>query len=160
MLKFLLPLITFFFLFFANPALAHDCVQAVVEGQSFWQALAEHTLTILVTLLTPVLLVLVNKAIKVFESKTKIDVADRYEALIDECVRSGIAFAHEQSRKALKADQPPVPSDEKRIMAVELAVSKLETLGVIEQDAEVLAQLVDAKLNQERKDPRQKGRIE
>lgn len=156
---FLFFLITFIFVF-TNPALARDCTEAVVDTQSFWQALAEHVIEILVTILTPIIIVLINKAIKIFEQKTKIDVAERHEALIEMCVSSGIAFAHEQGRKALKSGAVPVKGDEKKIMALETASNKLKTLGVVEQDAEVLAQFIDARLNQERRDPKEKGRVE
>jgi len=159
MLRFILPLITFFFLLLSAPALAYAC-EGAVETQSLWQAVGEHALTFLVTLLTPIFLVFVNKGIKLFEQKTKIDIAERHEALINMCISSGIAYAHEQGRKALKADAEPAKGEEKKIMAMETAMAKLQSLGVLEQDADALARLIDARLNQERKDPKEKGRME
>ena len=126
-----------------------DATEAV-EGQEFWQAILAHLLEIVVVIATPIIIVLVRKLIQVIEKKANVDVAERHEALLDEWITKGIAFGHEQGRKALKEGKDPVSGDEKKNAAVDFVAEGLKNTGLTEMGAEALAKLIESKLNVER----------
>lgn len=135
-------------LFLLFPFLVLGCAEG--DNQSFWQALSANLLEIVVLVATPIILLLVRKLVQVLEDKLGIDVADKHEALMSQLVMKGIAYAHEQGRKALKEGKPPVAGDEKKIMAVEFVADQLERMGATTFAADKLEKLVEAHLNLER----------
>ena len=120
------------------------------EGQQFWQIIVEHVLEIVVVIATPLVLLLVQKLIKVIEDKAGITVAQVHEQMIDEWVTKGIAYGHEQGRKALKAGKDPVTGDEKKNAAVDFIAAGLDNTGLVTMGRDALAKLVESKLNIER----------
>jgi hypothetical protein len=139
-----------FVLFFALLLIGCGGEGEAVEGQEFWQAIVAHLLEIVVVIATPLILVLVSKLVKVIEAKANIDVAERHEVMLDEWITKGIAFGHEQGRKALKEGKDPVSGDEKKNAAVDFIAEGLKNTGLAEMGAEALAKLVESKLNVER----------
>lgn len=121
-----------------------------VEGQAFWQTIVSHLLEIAVVIATPLILLLVQRLVRLIEDKAKIDVAYRHELMINEWVGKGIAFAHEQGRKALKDGKDPIPGDEKKNAAVDFIASGLKSTGLVTLGRDALAKLVESKLNQDR----------
>lgn len=119
-------------------------------GQAFWQAIVAHIVELVVLVATPIIAVLVRKLVRVLEDKTSIDVAERQEALIDSLVNKGIAYAHEQARKALKDGEEPLDGDTKKNAAVDFVADILENTGVVTIGADALSKLVEAKLNIDR----------
>jgi len=147
MINRILPLITLTLLFAIG---CNNGGGETAEGQEFWQAIVAHVLEIVVVIATPLILVLIHKLIQVIEAKAKIDVAERHEKMIDEWVTKGIAFAHEQGRKALKEGQDPVSGDEKKNAAVDFIADGIKNTGITQLGADALAKLVESKLNVER----------
>lgn len=123
---------------------------AAGEGQVLWQSIVEHVLELVVLVATPLVLLLVRKLVRVLEDKTKINVAERHESMIDDWVSKGIAYAHEQGRKALKSGRKPPSGEKKKIEAVEFISEALKNTGVVSLGSDALAKLVEAKLNLER----------
>lgn len=121
-----------------------------VEGQEFWQSIVAHLVEIVVVFATPLLLLLARKLIQIIEAKTSIQVAEHYELMVDEWVGKGIAYAHEQSRKALKAGTKPLASDEKKVAAVDFIAEGLRNTGVVALGSDALARLVESKLSMAR----------
>jgi len=122
-----------------------------VEGyQVFWQAALAHLLELVVLFATPVVLLLARKALLLIEAKLDVDVDEKYLVLVDVWVSRGIAYAHEQGRKALKAGNPPLASDAKKILAVEFVAEALDKSGLPEIGKDTLAKYVEAQLNRER----------
>lgn len=121
-----------------------------VAGQAFWQAIVAHIVELVVLIATPIIAVLIRKLVRVLEDKTSIDIAERQEALIDGLVNKGIAYAHEQARKALKEGQDPMDGDTKKNAAVDFVAEALTNTGAASLGADALAKLVEAKLNIER----------
>ena len=121
-----------------------------VEGQAFWQSIVAHLVEIAVVFATPLLLILARKLIQIIEAKTNVQVAEHYEVMVNEWVGRGIAYAHEQSRKALKADSKPLSGDEKKVAAVDFIAEGLRNTGVVSMGSDALAKLVESKLNMAR----------
>jgi len=139
-----------FVLFFALLLVGCGGDGEAVEGQEFWQAIVAHLLEIVVVIATPLILILVRKLIQVIEKKTDIDVAEKHEKMIDEWITKGIAYGHEQGRKALKEGKDPVTGDEKKNAAVDFIAAGLDNTGLVTMGRDALAKLVESKLNVER----------
>jgi len=139
-----------FVLFFALLLIGCGGGGEAVEGQEFWQAIVAHLLEIVVVIATPLILILVRKLIQVLEDKTNIDVAEKHEKMLDEWITKGIAYGHEQGRKALKEGKDPVTGDEKKNAAVDFIADGLKNTGVVEMGRDALAKLIESKLNVER----------
>jgi hypothetical protein len=139
-----------FVLFFALLLIGCGGDGEAVEGQEFWQAIVAHLLEIVVVIATPLVLILVRKLIQVIEKKTDIDVAEKHEKMIDEWITKGIAYGHEQGRKALKEGKDPVTGDEKKNAAVDFIAAGLDNTGLVTMGRDALAKLVESKLNVER----------
>lgn len=121
-----------------------------LEGQQFWQAIVAHLLEIVVVIATPLILLLVRKLIQVIEDKAKINIAIQHKQMVDEWITKGIAYGHEQGRKALKEGKDPVSGDEKKNAAVDFIASGLDNTGLVTIGRDALAKLVESKLNLER----------
>lgn len=123
------------------------------EQQELWQSIISELIMVVFALATPVLLVLLTKLVRVARDKWGVDVSAAHEQLIMGVVKQGLAYAEEQSRKALKEGKPPKTGDEKKIEAVRFISSKLESLGVVSWGAEKLGELVESALHMKREDP-------
>lgn len=122
------------------------------EGQAFWQSIVGSVVEIVVVVATPLLLLLARKVVRVVEDKTKISLSDQQEMMLESWVEKGIAYAHEQGRKALKENKKPLKGDEKKIAAVDFIESALKSTGLINLGRDKLEQLVEAKLNMQREE--------
>lgn len=122
------------------------------EEQSFAQATLSDVFMVLFALAVPIVLVLMQKLVQVTRDKWGIDISAAQEELVMNAVRQGLAFAEEQSRKAMKEGLPPKSGDEKKIEAVRFISEKLKTLGVLDWGSEKLADLVEAALHMKRED--------
>jgi hypothetical protein len=119
-------------------------------GQAFWQTAVTQLLDLVFVIATPIAITLTRRLIAVLETKTGVDVAERHERLIDSAIEKGIAYAHEQSRKALKASEKPIPGDEKKRAALAFATGLLEEAGGVTYVKDTLERLIEAKLNMSR----------
>lgn len=129
------------------------CEGSDASGQAFWQAVVSNLVWVLFALATPILVVLVQKLLSIAKDKWSLDISTSQEELVMNAVRQGIAFAEEQSRKALREGQPARSGDEKKNEAVEFIADKLDTLGVVTWGGDQLGNLVEAALYSKREDP-------
>ena len=106
-----------------------------------------QTLTIIVT---PVLIMLAHKLTQEFAKRTGIALAEQQATLLDDAVMKGVAYAHEQSRKALKLNLPPIPGEDKRAMAVDFVVRNLQEQKTPEKARDHIANLIEARLHIDR----------
>lgn len=128
------------------------------DTQEWWQVLLSRVLEIAVVVLTPTLIVLGRALAASMAKKSGIELAERQYALIDELVNKGVSFAHEQGRKALKADKAMAPED-KAAAAVDFVDKGINQLGLPSAGKDLLLQLVEARLNQRRDDPVKPGEL-
>lgn len=128
------------------------------ETQAWWQLALTHLIEIAITVITPSLIIIARTYAKVLAERNGIELAERQYTLLDDLVNKGVSYAHEQGRKALKADKP-LSSTEKHAAAVEFVNSGLKHLGLVDASKDLLAQLVEAKLNLRRDDPVAPGKI-
>ena len=127
------------------------CSGGSADGyQVFWQAVLANTLELVVLFATPVVLLLARKALILLETKLDVTIDDKYSSQVEHWITLGIAYAHEQGRKALKAGEPPLSSDAKKIAAVEFVVEALDRSGLPEVGRDSLAKYVEACLNLDR----------
>lgn len=110
----------------------------------------DFALQTLILIATPVAIILAHKLTREFAKRTGVTLAEQQTTLIDDAVMKGIAFAHEQSRKALKLNVAPVSSSDKRSAAIDFAVRVLKEYKVPEKSREYIGGLVEARLNLDR----------
>ena len=130
------------------------------DQQELWQSIVSELLVVVFALATPVLLVLLRKLAEVVREKWGMDISAAQEELVMTVVRQGLAYAEEQSRKALKEGKEPKTGDEKKIEAVKFISEKLETLGVLTWSSEKLSELVESALHMKREDPNDPTELE
>lgn len=121
----------------------------LAQTQSFWQLVGSSAVEIAVVVLTPLLVVLVRRLLRLLEDKTNMELAEKHELLVDELVRKGISYAEEQANKALKAGKP-INSDDKKSAAVKMVMDQLEEMNLHRTAAEKIAEKVESRLNDER----------
>jgi hypothetical protein len=93
---------------------------------------------------------LAHKGIREFTRRTGIALAEQQATLLDDAIMKGIAYAHEQSRKALKLHLPTVTGADKRAIAVDFVVRMLREQKVPEKTRDYIGNLVEARLNLDR----------
>jgi hypothetical protein len=124
--------------------------------QSFGQLVGANVLEIAVVILTPLLVLLVRRLLKLIEDKTKLDIAGHYEVVIDDLVHRGIAYAEQQAKNALKADKP-LKSEDKKSLAVNMVMQQIKNFGLAEMASDRIAELVEAHLFDEKKAEQEKA---
>ncbi len=92
---------------------------------------------------------LAHRGIKLFESKTKIDVPVKQEAQVDAWVVAGIAYAEEKVRNVIKANGR-LTGPQKLESAVGFVFDLAQKNGWVEWTRDLLAAKIEAKLNTER----------
>jgi len=152
-MKTLRPLITLFsVLSLSTLAYAQD----VPATQTWWQLLLTHLLELVLIVVTPSLIMIARGYAQVLAKKAGIEMAERQNMLLDDLTTKAIAYAHEKGRNALKAGQALDPADKKSV-AVNYVNDGINHLGLPSAAQEMLAQLVESKLNQHRSDPVKPG---
>jgi len=152
----ILSLVVPFFSVFSISTLAY--AQTAPATQAWWQLLLTHLLELIILVLTPTLMLLARNFAQSFAKKTGVEVSERQNALLDDLTSKAIAYAHEKGRNALKAGQPLDAAD-KKIAAVNFVNDGMQYLGLPKAAQELLAQTVEAKLNQHRSDPVTAGKV-
>jgi hypothetical protein len=110
----------------------------------------DFILQTLVIIVTPVAILLAHKLTREFSKRTGVTVAEQQSTMLDDAVMKGIAFAHEQSRKALKLNLPAVTSTDKRVAAVDFVMRTLKEQKMPEKSRDYISNLVEARLNLDR----------
>lgn len=113
-------------------------------------------LSTLIDIVAPVLMVLAGwiawKLTKIFEAKTGYDVPANLEARLDAWAAQGVAYAEEQGRKALKANQDKLEMGAKKELALGYILDMAKTAGVPDLARDKLEKLVEAKVAMSRKE--------
>lgn len=110
----------------------------------------DFVLEMLVIVVTPLAIMLAHKLTKEFSRRTGVTVAERQATVIDDAVMKGIAYAHEQSRKALKLNAKKLTGDDKYATAVDFVVRMLREQRVPARTRDYIGTLVEARLNADR----------
>lgn len=101
--------------------------------------------------LSPILLALsgwlAHRLIKVFETKTKIDIPAKQEAQVDAWIATGIRAAEEKAYQAVKAKADKITGPEKLEAAISFALGMAEKNGWLDWTRDKLQAKIEAKLN-------------
>lgn len=111
------------------------------------KALMEYVLQATVLIVTPIALLLANRAVRLIEKKTGLTASQQQIVLIDNAVYKGIAYAEELGRKQLKKSSVPLNGDEKRELALDFALDFLHRNNASEYTRDYLIKLVEAQVN-------------
>lgn len=109
------------------------------------EMLIDTALTMVVTVLGPVITALLLQWIRVLLAKHKVTLSESMEWSISEAIRAGIAFAEEQARKSLLSGSK-MSSSEKLSAARGYVVSDLKRRGITFQDADQLSRRIESQL--------------
>lgn len=121
--------------------------------QEWWMVLLEFLVQISAPLLTAILGVLGTWLIRKIGKKWDTENLEKVLKLKDGLITSGVAFAEEQARKALKSGEDKTDSAKKLSAAVEYIQEQLDNSGVEAIAEEKLVHLIEAKLHMERTKP-------
>jgi hypothetical protein len=102
--------------------------------------------------LVPIAAWLTHRAIKIFETKTKIDVPDAMEQQVDRWVDRGIALAEERGHQLLKETTSKLTGPEKLEIAVSYVLDMATQRGWIEWSKNKIQDRVDAALGARREE--------
>lgn len=111
-----------------------------------WQTALENLLPLAVTILTPVLMLLVNKGLNMMAKKWNLQSALVYEDKVDELILKGIKAAEQKSLAALKKGGERTPGEKKLDDAMKFVNAQLRALKLDEKASNELSMLVESKL--------------
>lgn len=116
------------------------------DGPSVVSRLVDSALEILAPVVALFAMWAAHKLIKVFESKTSIDVPAKTEEMIDEWLLKAVAYAEEKGRTAVKTQLEPIKGPEKLEMAVNFVLDLAEKYNLKGLTKEKVTKMVEAKL--------------
>lgn len=140
-------------------AAAHPCPAVDVnlnmaeQAQTWWMVLLDFLLQLVAPLSIAVLTTLASVAVRRWGRKLDQDKQEALIRLTDGLVVSGVAFAEEQGRKALKAGGVKTEGAQKMSMATEFVSRQLAASGLPDIARDELTQLIESRLAQERAKP-------
>ena len=114
----------------------------------FWKIILDALIPLIGMVLGPILLMLIKRGLDAFEKKTNLEVSESQRKLLEELVDKAIAYAEEQARKALKAEEA-MEGNAKLDAAIDFVKSAAKALGLDLADIDVAA-MIEAKLNTKR----------
>lgn len=115
-----------------------------------WQTVLENLIPLVVTVLTPVLLVLVHYALRMLAKKLNMEHALIYEDKVDELILKGIKAAEQKSLSAVKKGGEKTEGEKKLDAVLKFVNAQLTALKLDEKAATELAMLIEAKLYDEK----------
>lgn len=124
-----------------------------VPHQEWWMVLLDFLVQISAPLVTGILGVLGTWLIRRIGKKWDAEKVETLLRLKDGLVTSGVAFAEEQARKALKNGEERTASADKLAAATEYIQGQLEQSGVGRMAEDELVKLIEARLHIERTRP-------
>lgn len=126
--------------------LADAAVSAAPAVNPYLSVVLDHLLQLVIFLATPVLLVLAAKGVKYLEEKFGVDLDEKYEAKLQDILKSGVLRAGEWARAKVKAGEPLPAGAEKLNTALEFVKAELDRLGYDEMVEDKLKALIEAAL--------------
>jgi len=161
-MKRFIPFIAFVVVFMI-PALVlgqnHPCPPVDVnlsvadQAQTWWMVLLDFLLQLVTPIAIAVLTTLGGIAVRKWGKKLDTDKQEALIRLTDSLITSGISFAEEQGRKALKVDAVKTESAQKLSLATEFIAQQLSSSGLPGIAEAELVKLIEARLAQERTKP-------
>jgi hypothetical protein len=124
-----------------------------VPHQEWWMVLLDFLVELSAPLVTAILGVLGTWVIRKIGKKWDAEKVETLLRLKDGLVTSGVAFAEEQGRKALKNGEERTASADKLAAATEYVQAQLEQSGVGRMAESELVKLIEARLHIERTRP-------
>jgi hypothetical protein len=124
------------------------------DEQPVWMLLLERAQELAFLILTPVLLLLGQRAVAWINTKLRIERADALDEQADILIRRGISYADEQARKALNSGKPCPPGQEKMAEAVIAASAWIKESDIPALTARDLERRIEAVLGEESERPR------
>jgi len=111
-----------------------------------WQVLLENLIPLIFTIITPVILVFVNRSLKLAARKWDLQEVLTYEDKVDELILKGIRAAEQKSLTAAKKEGPLTSGEEKLEMVLQFVNGQLQTMKLPQKAGDHLAMLVEAKI--------------
>ena len=141
---------------FGQPCPAVDVnlnVDSGAESQAWWMVLLDFLVQISAPLLTAILGVLGAWVVRKLTRRWDDDKQEKALRLTQDFITSGVAFAEEQARKALRSGNPQTKGVEKLQSAMDFVRQRLDSNGIANIAEEELIHLIEARLHEERSKP-------
>jgi hypothetical protein len=145
----------FAFAAFGQPCPPVDVVihEAEAAQQEWWMVLLIGLMDIIAPVVISILGALAAVAIRKLGKKWDVETQDKFIGLTQSMIASGISFAEEQGRKALRAGEDQTDGATKMAHAVSFVQERLDESGVGQMAEDKLVQLIESRLMKERSRP-------
>lgn len=140
-------------------ALAQPCPPVDVnlsvadQAQEWWMVLLDFLVQLSAPLVTGILGVLGTWLVRKLTKKWDVEKQEASVRLVDGFITSGVAFAEEQARKALRTDSVKTQSADKLQSAVDYIQQQIQSSGADTIARDELVNLIESRLHQERSKP-------
>ena len=111
-----------------------------------WQTVFENVFPVVVTIMTPPILVIVGRLMHKLASKWHLESLLVYETKVDELVVKGIQAVENKSMAAVAKGGEPTPGEQKLDAAMKFVNAQLDALGLPQKASNELSMLVEAHL--------------
>lgn len=123
------------------------------ESQQWWMVLLDFFVQLSAPLITAILGILGAFVVRKLTKKWDAEKQEALLRLVDGFVVSGVAFAEEQARKALKVDDRKTDGAEKMQRAVDYVERQLSSSGIRDIAHDEIIDLIESRLHMERTKP-------
>jgi hypothetical protein len=123
------------------------------QAQEWWMVLLDFLVQLSAPLVTGILGVLGTWLVRKLTKKWDVEKQEAAVRLVDGFVTSGVAFAEEQARKALRSDKVKTESADKLQSAVDYVMTQIKTSRIDEIGRDELVSLIESRLAAERAKP-------
>jgi hypothetical protein len=123
------------------------------QAQTWWMVLLDFLVQLSAPFVTAILGVLGTWLVRKLTKKWDVEKQDAMVNLTNNLIASGVAFAEEQGRKALRSGKPRTKGADKLGMATDYIQRQLDSSGLPGIAEEELVKLIEARLQQERSKP-------
>lgn len=139
------------------PPVDVQVINDAAQQQEWWMVLLDALLQLVAPFAIAILSTLASIAIRKWGKKLDVDTQDRLIGITDNLIASGVSFAEEQGRKALKGGEDQTDGARKLQHAVDYIQEQLDESQLPQIGTEKLQRLIEARLHAERTRP--DGRI-
>jgi len=144
---------------FSMAALGEPCppvdinLSVADQAQEWWMVLLDFLLQLVTPIAIAVLTTLAGIAVRKWGHKLDHEKQESLVRLTDSLITSGVAFAEEQGRKALRVDKVKTEGVDKLVIATDFVAQQLSSSGLPRIVEYELVKLIEAKLQTERARP-------
>lgn len=111
-----------------------------------WQTVLENLIPLVFAIISPAILLLVNKAMQAAAKKWHLESALKYDDKVDELVLKGIKAVEQKSLAALKKDEDKTEGQKKLDEAMKFVNAQLNAMKLPEKATKELEMLIESKL--------------